>query len=67
MTPQRLAAILSDLEPLLGKSQRRLADLFGYASENNVRQWLSGRAQVPPHVAAWLEKLHRWWGANRPG
>ena len=66
MTPQQFAEILADLEPL-GLSARRLAAWFGYASENTVRQWLSGRNQVPPHVAAWLLQLQAWWGANRPG
>lgn len=65
MTPATLASILQDLQPL-GLSVRRLAELFGYASENSVRQWLGGAGHVPPDVAAWLEALHAWSEANPP-
>jgi DNA-binding transcriptional regulator YiaG len=66
MDAAELRAIRAVLEPL-GLSARRLAALWGYASENTVRQWETGRGSVPPHVAAWLRSLAAWLKAHPPG
>lgn len=60
MTPATLRAILTDLQPL-GLSARRLAALWGYASDNSIRQMLAGKQAIPPHRAEWLLSLHAWW------
>ena len=52
MTPTRLRECLQ----LLHWSQRGLADVLSY-SEGTVRGWARGARQVPPEVAAWLERL----------
>lgn len=66
MTPEELRETLAALEPL-GLSARRLAALWGYQSENTVRQWANGRGTVPPHVAAWLLALREWLRSHPPG
>ena len=39
---------------LLGLSQRGLAPLLG-CSDRLTREWATGKADVPPTIAAWLE------------
>lgn len=51
MTPARLRELL----PPLGLTERGLARLTGY-SHGAVKNWLTGRARVPPEIAAWLER-----------
>jgi hypothetical protein len=31
-----------------------------------VRRWKSGERDVPPDVAAWFERLVKYWEANPP-
>lgn len=52
MTPTRLRDCLA----LLRWSQRGLADALA-CDDRLVRRWASGDAEVPPEVAAWLDKL----------
>lgn len=62
MTPSRLSECLAALR----WSVREAARAFGYPSHTTVRQWLDGRAQVPQHVAAWLERAAKWHERNPP-
>lgn len=52
MTPDRIREALA----AIGWSQRQLADTLG-VHETRTRRWASGRLQIPPAVAAWLEML----------
>lgn len=66
MTPARLTEILVQLEPL-GLSRRRLAALWGYASDNTVRQWERGLVEIPTPVAQWLRRFAAWAKNNPTG
>ncbi|MBR0664428.1 helix-turn-helix transcriptional regulator [Roseomonas hellenica] len=61
MTPERLR----EIREMMGLSSRALAALFGYATSAGY-EWERGRNAVPEPVAAWLEKVARFWKANPP-
>ena len=52
MTPDRLDACLRELGWQQPELARRLEVRL-----STIRQWLSGRREIPPNVAAWLEDL----------
>lgn len=61
MTPTRLRECLA----LLHWSQRGLSVILN-RPEGTVRQWARGAVQIPPEVAAWLERLGRYAEKNHP-
>lgn len=64
MTPaEQLARHLATLAPL-GLSGRRLAALWGYASENTIRRMVAGTQPIPDDLAAWVERLAGWIAKN---
>lgn len=46
-------------------SERRLGELTHY-SPGAVRNWVLGKARVPPDVAAWLRRRFRDWNNDPP-
>jgi plasmid maintenance system antidote protein VapI len=61
MTPDRLRECLA----LLQWSQRGLAGALG-RDERQVRRWATGRYEVPPETAAWLERRARAMQTDPP-
>lgn len=51
MTPERVR----EVRVLLGLSWVALARAMGRSDERALRRWASGRQEVPPADAAWLE------------
>ncbi|MGD0107284.1 MAG: helix-turn-helix transcriptional regulator [Rhodopila sp.] len=52
MSPDSFRACLQSI----GWTQRGLADRLGI-HETRVRRWAGGQYQIPPDIAAWLERL----------
>lgn len=59
MTPTRFMECLG----LLRWSKRTLAEAASL-DERQVRRWTAGQADVPPAIAAWLERAARFHAAN---
>jgi len=56
ITPDRYRECLA----IVGQSQRGLSDVLG-CSDRLTRGWATGRSDIPPGIAAWLEE----WAATR--
>jgi hypothetical protein len=46
-------------------TQRGLAEIIG-VNEREVRRWAGSQNQIPPNIAAWLDRLARCHEVNPP-